>query len=60
MRKFIGWVVALFPFILLISFVVYLDWVFSVLIFCGVILVVDIVGWMMWFWEVGNRIMGDD
>lgn len=58
MKKHIGRFVALLPFISILALLVYLNWMLVILIFCGVILVFDIIGWIAWFWKLGETIAG--
>lgn len=57
MRKIFGVFVSLFPIFAILIIWLVSDWVTFVFVFCGVILGLDILGWFVWFWALGQKII---
>jgi len=58
MKKIIGTIVAIFPFLVALTVLTINDWRVSVFAILWVILLFDIAGWIIWFFVAGNRIVG--
>lgn len=60
MRTLIGIFVMTIPFIIVFSYAFYKDWISMVLTLCFFLLVLDFVGWVVWFYKLGSKIAGFD
>lgn len=56
MKKVLGTLVSLLPFLVLVGLAFYRNWILSAFLLCGIIGIFDIAGWVMWFWELGEKI----
>lgn len=60
MRKTIGILVALFPLIAALAVAFYFDWLFMAIVVLYMVLVLDIIGWVIWFIALGAKIMDEE
>lgn len=56
-RTILGTLVVFFPLILLAIYLFWLNWGFSLFVVLGIILSMDIIGWVYWFYNLGTTIV---